>query len=110
MAEPTLQEVFGANAVQSATTLTISKADLVSVGLTANAGNTAESLLVALLIRASNSLTEVARSQDLVNRHVTVQYGGQDLVEQSGSNFRRDVYSVLAYKTTALQTVDPDDY
>ena len=45
-----------------------------------------------------------------MNRNVTVQYGGQDLVEQSGGNYRRDVYSVLAYKQTTLQTVDPDDY
>ncbi len=110
MPEPTLTEVFGGGATQTQTTITISKADLAAVGLTASASNRAESLLVAMLMLASNALTEIARSQDTVNRHVTVQYGGQDLIEQSGTNYRRDVYSVLAYKQTALQTVDPDDY
>jgi hypothetical protein len=65
---------------------------------------------MAIVMLASNQLTEVFRSQDTINRHVAVQYGGQDLVDQSGTNFRRDVYSVLAYKQTPLQTVDPDDY
>jgi hypothetical protein len=110
MPEPTLQEVFGANATQTATVITINKGDLANIGLTASATNRGESLLMAILMNASNSLTEVARSTDPVNRNVTVQYGGQDLVEQSGANYRRDVYSVLAYKSTPLQTVDPDDY
>lgn len=110
MSEPTLQEVFGANAAQTSTTITISKADLASTGLTASANNNAEALMVALVMKATGALSEVARTQDLVNRNVTVNYGGQDLIEQAGGNYRRDAFSVLLYKTTTLATIIPNDY
>ena len=42
MPEPTLTQVFGANATQSAANITIAKSDLATVGLTASANNTAE--------------------------------------------------------------------
>ncbi|MCM0593455.1 MAG: hypothetical protein KA716_25965 [Gloeotrichia echinulata DEX184] len=47
----TLQQVFGENAFQSSNTLTISKADLVSVGLPPTTVNTAESLLAAIILK-----------------------------------------------------------
>ncbi|WYL93424.1 MAG: hypothetical protein HEQ35_05715 [Gloeotrichia echinulata IR180] len=47
----TLQQFFGENASQTATTLTISKVDLTAVGLTPTAVNTAESLLTALILK-----------------------------------------------------------
>ncbi len=50
MAEPTLQQVFGANVTQDANTITISKADLASVGLTASANNRGEQLFTAILL------------------------------------------------------------
>ncbi|MFK0733479.1 MAG: hypothetical protein ACIWVG_20385 [Gloeotrichia echinulata HAB0833] len=46
----TLQQLFGENASQSASTLTISKLDLAAVGLTPAANNTAESLLAAMIL------------------------------------------------------------
>lgn len=46
----TLQQLFGANADQTATALTITKADL--PGLTPAADNRAEQLLVAILLQA----------------------------------------------------------
>ena len=52
MPEPTLTQIFGAGAAQTATVLTIAKADLAAVGLTASSTNTAESLFVALLLQA----------------------------------------------------------
>ncbi|MDZ8108984.1 MAG: hypothetical protein RM338_25630 [Nostoc sp. DedQUE12a] len=48
----TLTELFGASATQTATELVIKKADLVAVGLTPSANNTAEQLLVAILLQA----------------------------------------------------------
>lgn len=48
----TLQNVFGYNATQNSTTITIYKSDLASVGLTSTTNNTAESLLVAILLKA----------------------------------------------------------
>jgi hypothetical protein len=47
----TLQELFGASASQTATQLVIKKSDLVAVGLTASANNTAEQLVVAILLQ-----------------------------------------------------------
>ncbi|MFM6312633.1 MAG: hypothetical protein ACKPGB_31080, partial [Dolichospermum sp.] len=58
MPEPTLTEVFGAGATQTATTITISKEALTTVGLTATTTNSAESLLAAILLIAKNNLTE----------------------------------------------------
>ncbi|MCF2146460.1 hypothetical protein IQ276_008350 [Desmonostoc muscorum LEGE 12446] len=48
----TLQDLFGVNAVQTATELVIKKADLVAVGLTPTATNHAEQLLVAIVLKA----------------------------------------------------------
>lgn len=48
----TLQELFGVNAVQNADELIIKKSDLSAVGLTATANNSAEQLLVAILLKA----------------------------------------------------------
>lgn len=110
MAEPTLQEVFGAGATQSANGLTILKADLVSTGLTPVGSNKAEGLLVAILMKAALALTEAARLPDLPNRNVSCTYTGQDRVTQAGSPYQRDAFVVLAYKSSALVTLDPDDY
>jgi len=110
MPEPTLDEVFGPGATQTADSITIPKARLVTKGLTASANNRAEALLAALLMAASDSLTETARATDTVNRHLTILYSGQDLIEVSGINYRRDAFSVLLYKQQPLTTIDPDDY
>ncbi|MFM5959828.1 MAG: hypothetical protein ACKOQ2_22145, partial [Dolichospermum sp.] len=58
MPQPTLTEVFGSGATQTATTLTISKSALATVGLTANQDNSAEALLAAILFLAEVNLTE----------------------------------------------------
>lgn len=72
MAEPTLAAVFGAGASQDGSTLTISKADLVAVGLTPSASNTAESLLAAIAKLASNSLT-VTNQQTNPDQDIVIQ-------------------------------------
>lgn len=111
MAEPTLQEVFGANATQSATDIVIKKADLASTGLVAAVDNKAEQLFVGMLLRSAATLTEASRQSDQSNRNVTVYYGGQDLTgNASTGTFRRDAYSVLLYKPRALDPVSPSDY
>jgi hypothetical protein len=48
MADYTIQELFGSGATQNSTSITIQKADLTS--LTPSVSNTAESILVALLV------------------------------------------------------------
>jgi hypothetical protein len=59
MAEPTLIQVFGSSATQTTTQLTISKADLATVGLTASPTNTPESLIAAIVALAQLTLGEV---------------------------------------------------
>jgi hypothetical protein len=54
MAEPTLQEVFGAGATQTATTITILKADL---GITATATNRGEQLFAGIVKKAAIDLS-----------------------------------------------------
>jgi len=110
MPEPSLQSVFGAGATQTASVLSIAKADLASVGLTAADANTAESLLVALILLAAKELTEANRAGDTVNRNVTLPYGGQDVSGTVAAPFLRDAYSVLLYRAYSLSPVDPDQF
>lgn len=110
MAEPSLQSVFGPGATQTSTNLTISKADLATVGLTAQASNTAESLFVAFILIAAKELTEANRAGDTALRNVTLPYGGQDVSGAIAAPFLRDAYSVLLYRPYSLAPVDPDNF
>ena len=110
MAEPTVVEVFGTGATVDGTSLVIPAAFFSAQGLTISSASRAESMVVALMKGWANVLTETARASDLVNRNVTNTYAGQDVISQAGTQYRRDVYSVVAYKTTTLATVDPNDY
>lgn len=62
MAKPTLQNIFGPNASQTATDLIIKKSDL--TGLTASATNEAEDLLTAIVQIAALNATQTAWSAD----------------------------------------------
>lgn len=111
MAEPTLQQVFGANAVQDATTLTISKADLAARGLTASTNNTAESLTVAILLQAGAYLTTA--NQDSVNTDIQVTIadsGFPQLVSRNSLQWRQITYNVNLQTPDSGFTIDPDNY
>lgn len=111
MAEPTLIEVFGAGATQDVLTLTISKDDLEAVGLTPMAANTAESLLVAIVLLAANVLTESARFADSDNRNVTIEFLANEILTQGiNDEFLRRSYALSAYTPFTSDPVDPDDY
>lgn len=60
----TLQELFGVNAAQTATELVIKKADLVAIGLTPQGNNTAESLFVAILLKALENFQGILRDEN----------------------------------------------
>ncbi len=112
MAEPSLQQVFGRGAAQTATTLSIAKADLATVGLTAAATNTAESLFVALLLIAKNSLTLAAQETN-PDQSVTVaeaDFNFQTLITRNNATYRQSTYSVNLQKLDTGNTIDPDDY
>lgn len=111
MSEPTLTQVFGANAVQDANTLTISKADLASVGLTANATNTAESLIVALLLKASSYLNETNQSNTNTDIQVTIANSGfPQIVVRNNANYRQITYNVNLQTIDNGFVIDPDNY
>lgn len=112
MAEPTLVSIFGAGASQTSTVLTIAKADLSAVGLTASATNTAESLFVALLLLAKNSLTPTAQETN-PDQSITVaqaDFNFQTLVERNNQTYRQSTYSVNLQKLDTGNNIDPDDY
>ena len=109
MAEPTLQQIFGANATQTATTLTISKADLAAVGLSASATNTAESLLVALLLKAGASLTD-ANLQANPDQSISIVDSFESLVTRNNTSYRQKTYSINLQKLDANTPISPNDY
>ena len=110
MAEPTLQQVFGANAVQDATTLTISKADL--TGLTASASNRAEALFVAILLKAKSYLTETNydSNTDQSITIVTPDYNAQSLVTRGTQQYRQYTENINLFKIDNTGAIDPDDF
>jgi hypothetical protein len=117
MAQPTLQEVLGANATQTPTAITLSKADYannVTVdgvtygGLTANSSNNGEQILTAILISALQNLTIANRLADF-DHSIEIVNQGQDIVAQNATSYRRYVMSVRFYKAEALAALDPDD-
>jgi hypothetical protein len=72
MAEPTLVEVFGAGATQTATMVTILKSSL--DGLTASATNNAEGIFSAIVKKAANTLT-TANYGTNIDQSVTIAPG-----------------------------------
>lgn len=109
MADPTLQQVFGTNAAQTATTITISKADLATVGLTAKAVNGGEQLFVALLRKAQVYLSTTNQTTD-PDIQVTIDDGFVSIVPRNNKNYRQFTYNVNLQKVDPSTAIDPDDY
>lgn len=109
MAEPTLISVFGAGATQTANTITINKADL--PGLTAAATNTAESLVVGLLLRFQSSLTKTGFGADL-DQSIYVESGYPTFAFRGSNNsqYRVDQLTINFAKVDTTSIIDPDNY
>lgn len=109
MAEPTLAEVFGNGASQTATNLVISKADL--TGLTASASNTAESLLMAIVLKVAAFLTQ-ANYDANTDQSIYVGSGFSSFTTRGANNspYRVDQLTISAAKPDTGSTLDPDDY
>jgi hypothetical protein len=111
MPKPTLAEVFGANATQNATTLTLSKSDLASVGLTTSATNSAESLLAAIILKSKEYLSQT--NFDLNIDQSTVVGTGFKSTTVRGTNntqYLTDQLTLTLAKIDPLSPLDPDDY
>lgn len=109
MADPTLQDVFGPGATQTATTITIAKADFPK--LTARVDNSGQEVFVGLILRAADFFTTTARDTD-TDRKLEVTYDGQTIfpIPNSTDLDRQDTYTCVLHKTVARADVDPDDY
>ena len=109
--EPTLTAVFGANATQDANNLTISKADLASVGLTGSAMNTAESLLIAIMLKFKQILTDEARDTN-IDQYVAVVDGfSPTITTRNNAIYLRNTISIEIDRVLAgAETIDPDLY
>ncbi len=112
MAEPTLTDIFGAGANQTASLITISKADLAAVGLTASADNTAESLLAAIVLRAKTALTQTTFDSN-IDQSITIESGFDSIVQRDTgnslfANYRQFQQTVSFYQAD-LAILDPDN-
>ncbi|MDJ0734317.1 MAG: hypothetical protein QNJ47_09625 [Nostocaceae cyanobacterium] len=105
MAEPTLIEVFGDNATQDATTLTISKADLVETGLTPAADNTAQSLIAALLKKGKGKLNVANQELD---PDIQVTISDPALCTNNRNNINYDQYNYTVSFEIEAAPIDPD--
>jgi hypothetical protein len=107
MTQPSLIAVFGTNATQTATDLIIKKADL--PGLTPLATNTAESLLVGVLLRAEIDLTTTARDAD-PDRNIAIEAGFDSISYRGTTPYYQSQRAITFQKINTGATIDPDDY
>lgn len=106
MAEPTIQDVFGVNAVQNLQngSLTIFFSDMVDVIPGAEEVSNPEAMLFLIVEYASRSLNEGNRASDRANRNVTVVSSEFDVLEDpvgSGQMWRRDIRTMIGYSPVA---------
>lgn len=107
MAEPTLQQIFGANATQTAGVLTIQKADFPS--LTAAADNRGEQLMVAVLLKAKAFLTTVNQDAN-PEQSITIEDSFESITTRNNQQYRQKTISINLQKLDVSAGVDPDDY
>jgi hypothetical protein len=110
MAEPTLQEVFGAGATQTATTITILKADL---QMTASATNRGEQTFAAIVKKASTALTTTTFATN-VNQSINIAAGFDSLAYRTIGNVTETLlqtqFTINFAKVQATSGITPDDY
>jgi hypothetical protein len=107
MAQPTLQQLFGANCSQTSTQFIIDKSDL--EGLTPSENNSAESLLVAILKKAAVFLTPEKAQAD-TEIQVSIERGSDNITTRNNQQFRQYNFTLELYKLDASTDIDPDDY
>ncbi|MEH2454493.1 hypothetical protein [Nostoc sp.] len=109
MSEPSLQSIFGANVTQTATTVTLTKADFSSTGFTPAAVNTAESILGAIVSYAQPSLTTANQSNN-VDQSVVISDSNDTLVTRSSVQYRRKTKVIAFDKADNASAFNPNDY
>lgn len=107
MAEPTLQQVFGANATQDSTTLTIYKSDL--TGLTASANNSAESLFAAVTLKAQVQLNDTNQANN-PDQSISIDTGIGSITTRNNQNYREYSLTITLSKLDTQSAIDPNDF
>jgi hypothetical protein len=107
--KPTLIQVFGANATQNATEIVIKKADLVAVGLTPGASNTAESLLMAIALNAKVTLSTNNRNTN-PDQSLAIEDGYAQIANRGTTQYYQSSFTLTAQKVNTTAAIDPDDY
>ena len=107
MAEPTLQEIFGTNALQDAEKITIYKSDL--VGLNASSENTGESLFVAVVTTAQNYLSETNFNNN-IDQSLYLNNGISSFTDRENAQYRLDQITLNLTKLDDGNVVNPNDY
>jgi hypothetical protein len=110
MAEPTLQEIFGAGATQTATTVTISKADL---DLTASAANRGEQVFAAMCKKAGVNLTN-ANFGTNIDQSTNIAAGYDQLIYRTVGTtptaYLQNQLTINFAKVQSSAGITPDDY
>lgn len=109
MAEPTLQQIFGAGATQTATDIIIKKADLTGKGLTASATNRAESLLAAIIFKAQDYLSTTNQGTN-VDIQITIDNSFESLTTRNNVNYRQKSLTINLQKVDTGTTYRADDF
>ncbi len=109
MTVPSLTQVFGQHASQDANTLTISKIDLATVGLTASATNTADSLVVALILLWQLHLTTANQGTNS-DQNITIEDSFSSIISRNNVNYRQSSKTINLQKPDTSAVIDPDDY
>jgi hypothetical protein len=109
MSEPTLEQIFGTNAIQDVDTLTISKNGLSSVGLVPTNTNNAESLLVAIILLSKNYLTENNFNSNF-DSNLMIANGYSSFTNRNSTNYRTDQIIISLSKPDTSSLINPEDY
>jgi hypothetical protein len=110
MAEPLLTDIFGAGATQTATTITILKADL---AMTASSTNRAETLFAAINKKAATYLTSTNFAAN-ADQSISIAPGFDSIVYRTfnsvQSPYLQTQLTLSFVKAQASAGVTPDDY
>jgi hypothetical protein len=109
MAEPTLAEVFGANATQDATDLVIKKSDLPATNFTPSSTNRAEQLLVAMIQKIATKLNETNQTSD-PDIQITVEPSFNTVTTVNGIPYKVFTYTISLRKPDTDTVIKPNDF
>lgn len=106
--EPTVEDIFGAGTTQTATTISIPKANL--PGLTVLAANTGEQLAAGLALRMEQGLTQTNFDSN-INQNIYVSRGS-NFTTFRGENNANYTVRQLVFNFAELDEgdIDPDKY